>query len=296
MQRRMDEAVRLAEEVEAALAGVGASPEAAALARIARGVAGLRVPGPDAAASARMRARFSAYVEGEGRSWRTWLLGWLGLGSERRPLVQRLAAGAVLLAAAAGGAQAAGVDTAGALRAAGEFAVNAVRNLDPGRGIGGAELPVSTPPGTTGATAEADPTPASTPEPPGTAAPGSAAPDAAGTAAAPPGSPTQAGATPAPGAGSPPAASPSAGAGTPTATATPSATATPTSPGGISLPPPTATPTPPPTGTPTPPPTATPTPTEKPDDEDGKKEGEKDKDEKHEEEKEGNDSRPEEDR
>ncbi|MCL6643770.1 MAG: hypothetical protein K6U88_02130 [Dehalococcoidia bacterium] len=280
----MDEAVRLADEVEAARAGGSVGPEAAALARIARGVGGLRLPGPDAAARVRMRARFAAYMEGEGRSWRTWLLGWLGLGSERRPLAQRLAACAVLLAAAAGGAQAAGVDTAGALRAAGEFAVNAVRNLDPGRGIGGAELPVSTPPGTTGATAEADPTPASTPEPPGTAAPGSASPDAAGTAAAPPGTSTQAGATPAPGAGSPPAASPSAGAGIPPATATP------TSPGGISLPPLT------PTATPTPPPTATPTPTEKPDDEDGKKEGEKDKDEKHEEEKEGDDSRPEEDR
>ena len=256
MARRVDEALRLAEEVEAALAGVGASPEAAALARIARGVAGLRVPGPDAAASARMRARFSAYVEGEGRSWRTWLLGWLGLGSERRPLVQRLAAGAVLLAAIAGGAQAAGVtDTVGALRATGEFAVNAVRNLDPGRGTGGD--PQSSARQTGGATptiaADATPTPTATADPGGAAV--SPTPAPAGTPApAEPGTPV-----PPPPTWTPVPANPAVP--PPTPTPAPAATVTPT---------PTRSPTPKPaptgppltgTSTPGPAPTAPGTPT-----------------------------------
>ncbi|WP_322819300.1 hypothetical protein, partial [Tepidiforma sp.] len=124
----MNEARRVGEDVELALGGAPAGGEAAVLAAIARRIGGLAVPGPDAAAMERMWARFEERTRR--RRGAAWLLGWLGLGLERRPLVQRLAAGAMLLAATAGGAQAAGLDVAGAARVAGEFVVNAARNLD----------------------------------------------------------------------------------------------------------------------------------------------------------------------
>ncbi len=136
------------EQLDAALGGgTAGSREAAELARVARAVSGLRVPGPDREAMARMWARFEDRT-GRRRGPAAWLLGWAGVGDARRPLVQRLAAGAVLLAAAAGGATAAGVDTTGALRGAGEFIVNAVRNLGPGGAGEGSGMEASTPPGT----------------------------------------------------------------------------------------------------------------------------------------------------
>lgn len=108
--------------------------ETAELAALARAVGRLQVPGPDQPARERIWARMEARMEGRRGGPVAWLLGWAGLGSERRPLVQRLAGGAVLLAAAVGGATAAGVDTTGALRGIAEFGASAVRNLAPVRG------------------------------------------------------------------------------------------------------------------------------------------------------------------
>lgn len=183
----------MGDDVESALGGAPVGGEVAALAAIARRIGGLGVSGPDAAAMGRMWARFEERTRRR-RGAVAWLLGWLGLGLERRPLVQRLAAGAMLLAATAGGAQAAGLDVAGAARVAGEFVVNAARNLDPGRGVGGdspfaegTRTPAGSPtPGvrptaadpTPEAGAQAEPTAAATPSP-GQA--GSGAPPQAGT-------------------------------------------------------------------------------------------------------------------
>lgn len=262
----------MGEDVESALGGAPVGAEAAVLAAIARRIGGLAVPGPDAAAMERMRARFEERTRRR-RGAAAWLLGWLGLGLERRPLVQRLAAGAMLLAATAGGAQAAGLDVAGAARVAGEFVVNAARNLDPGRGVGGdspfaegTRTPSGSPTAGVTPSPEADPTPGagSSPEPPAAATP----------------SPGQAGSGAWPLAGTP--------AATPSLAATPSPAATPTPdsdddddrtpetgdgsdsaaswPPPFALPPlgPSATPTP----QPTPQPTATPTPGDEHDDDD----------------------------
>ncbi|MCX7618553.1 hypothetical protein [Tepidiforma sp.] len=172
----------IGDRIEAALSGSApADRETAELAALARAVSGLRVPGPDREAMDRMRARFEERTRRR-RGPLAWLLGWAGIGSERRPLVQRLAAGAVLLAAAAGGATAAGVDTPAAIRGAGEFVVNAVRNLSPREGGGGSGAGAATPTATATPTpggasptpatpTPATPTPATTPAPTGTAAP-----------------------------------------------------------------------------------------------------------------------------
>lgn len=230
------------DRIEAALSG-SAPPdrEAAELAALARAVSGLRVPGPDRDAMDRMWARFEDRTRRR-RGAAAWLLGWAGIGSERRPLVQRLAAGAVLFAAAVGGATAAGVDTTAALRGAGEFVVNAVRNLAPGGSGetgGDAAAPTPTP---TGAPATPTAGPTGTP---GTGAGAGTTPTPAATAGQ--------GSSPAPGQTAPPNPSPVPAAPTPAATATATSTPAPAAT-------PTATPTPAPTAPPTPAPTLPPTP------------------------------------
>ena len=79
--------------------------EVAALARLARSCGRLADAGPDPAAMDRMLVRFRGHLRDEGsQPAAAWLAGWAGLGARPRPLIQRLAAGSVLLVAAGGGA------------------------------------------------------------------------------------------------------------------------------------------------------------------------------------------------
>ena len=146
--------------------------EAAALLRLAATVRRLQPDGPSSAAVARITARFESTIQ-KPRRGRLFLLlaPWLGLSDRPRPLVQRLAAGALLFASVGGGASVAGgldpVSTAGSVAS---FISNAVTNLLPLEDNGG--LAVPRPMGTPSAPAGATTTPSATPSPGATATPG----------------------------------------------------------------------------------------------------------------------------
>lgn len=146
--------------------------EAAALLRLAGTVRRLQPDGPSSAAVARITARFESTVARPGRGRLFVLLGpWLGLGERPRPLVQRLAAGALLFASVGGGASVAGgLDPVSAAGSVASFISNAVTNLLPREDNGG--LAVPRPTGTPSAPAGATTTPSGTPSPGGTATPG----------------------------------------------------------------------------------------------------------------------------
>ena len=261
--------------------------EVAALARLARSCGRLADAGPDPAVMDRMLVRFRGHLRDEGsQPAAAWLAGWAGLGARPRPLIQRLAAGSVLLVAAGGGATAAaGEAPLSVATGAVDLARSAILNLNPNKSLRGApsiaQEPLSGPPGAV-----------ATPSSPSSSAP-AATPDVLGIAGGPQDSPATAVASaPAPAtaaggglAGPPVTTTPPAVAGTtsPGATATTASgrSPTPATPAGTpvatdsaapasptSLPgtqtPPAATHTPSPTGTGTGTPTGSPTPASTP--------------------------------
>lgn len=140
--------------------------EVAALARLAYDCGGIAVAGPDAAAAARMRARFGATVEGRRRGLAALLAG--GIGS--RPLQQKLAAAALALTVAGGATSyTTGVTPIEAAEGLVGFVRSVVVNVMPNDGGGSGGV----------ATPEASPSPSPSPRPTGTpspTAPGSPAP------------------------------------------------------------------------------------------------------------------------
>ncbi len=114
---------------------LGAShTEAAGLVRLATAVRRLEPAGPGPAARARMRADFEQVMAGRKRRPFAVLLPWIGAGGQPRPLVQRLAAGVMLVAAAgSAGTAAAGSNPVDATVAVVRFAENLVVNLNPNR-------------------------------------------------------------------------------------------------------------------------------------------------------------------
>lgn len=142
--------------------------EAAALVRLAAAVGRLQPEGPSRAARVRMSARFESTLERPRRRRLFVLLGpWIGVGGQPRPLAQRLAAGALLLASVGGGASvASGGAPASAVRGTVDFITNAIANLAPRSNDSGLTLPpvTETPPASPGAsaTAAATPTPGAT--------------------------------------------------------------------------------------------------------------------------------------
>lgn len=271
---------------------LGAShTEAAGLVRLATAVRRLEPPGPGPAARARMRADFEQVMAGRRRRPLGIVLPWLGAGGQPRPLIQRLAAGAMLLAAAgSAGTAAAGSNPVNATVAVVRFAGNLAVNLDPNRenhlttptptqnpsGERGVGVAATSAPqeesdnNSTGPTA----TPSATPTPPVNLG----APGIVGDAATDPG--TQGGNEDSPPTGQPagddsratPAAAPTqdGASATPSPSPTPTATKTPTpgatpNPGATSGPPVLA-PTPGDPGSASPTPSATPSPSSTPHD------------------------------
>ncbi len=142
----MDE---FAERLHAHLSGREEHPgdaELRALASLAGAIAALPLPEPEVERIARVRARFRRYVERYQRPRRRdGFLGWVGAGPRPRPLVQRLAAGAILFAAVfSGGAAATGESPLALMDRAADFALNAGRNLLP-HGEPGTPTPPATP-------------------------------------------------------------------------------------------------------------------------------------------------------
>lgn len=165
--------------------------EVAALARLAFDCGGIAVAGPDAAAAARMRARFGATVEGRRRGFSALLAG--GIGARR--LHQKLAAAALALTVAGGATSyMTGVTPMEAADGVVGFVRSVVVNVMPndGGGSGGVATPEASPSpspsppqtGTPSPTAEGSPAPVATSPPSeGTQAPAPAS--AQGQPAAP---------------------------------------------------------------------------------------------------------------
>lgn len=262
-----------------------AHADVAALSLLAGRCRRLSTPGPDAAATARMMTRFAQVRTRErSRGPGAWLLGWAGLGERPRGLVERFAAGALLLAAAGTGAGTAAGHSPLQLAEEGLGLVRSIAvNIGPRDDSGAPRLgptPGGANPGTPGteqqapgaaasstagasqgqtsaATPEATPTP--TAEPPRSApavsgsAPGTSTPSPTPTQTPTPGqTPTPTETQPAGGIPTVPVGPPS-----PSPTAEPTETRTPTK---------TPSPTPSPSPTKTPEPTGTPEPSETPED------------------------------
>ncbi len=266
------------------------------LVRIARACAMVSVPGPSVAALQRIDARFRRFVEDEQpTSFGAWFGGWIGLGALRRPMVQRVAAGAVLLGAlGSGGTAAAGVNPLDVIQDSLGLVGSIAVNLAPKGPSASVSLVEENTPTPTGATPEASGQvvppattttgvdPAAPAEPGGVAGPARPEPELTATPGTEPGLSTT------PGDANTPPTSTVPGNAHPTPTPTGSPAGVPTLPGGSDVPdgavesPPaavptptkepgstptaspsltsTVTPTPAPTGTPTPAPTATATP------------------------------------
>lgn len=152
----------LADLIDGGVAPIDAPFELVALLRLARECGQIEVPGPLPGAAARMRSRFAELQDGRSRHG-----GWAG-GFSSRPLAERLAAGALVVAVAGGGASVTtGVTPLDAARATGEFVHSLVLNLDPRDG-GGDNSPGG------GGTPPVSATPAGGPEPSVTPSPGAA--------------------------------------------------------------------------------------------------------------------------
>lgn len=96
----------------------------------------LTVASPDAAATARLSARFEALTAGrERRGAGAWIAAWLGAGPHPRGLAQRLAAGALLVSAVGAGASVAtGIGLGRVASATESFLDSVVQNLAPHNG------------------------------------------------------------------------------------------------------------------------------------------------------------------
>lgn len=244
--------------------------EVTALARLAYDCGELAVAGPDVAAAARMRARFSATVDG-GR--RRGLMVLLAGGAGARPLQQKLAAAALAITVVGGATSyTTGVTPLEAVEGVVSFVRSVVVNLMPTGGGDAGGIP----------TAEPSPLPSATPTPGGVPSP--TAQGTSGPVETPPvDSPAQSPAGAAPVLPTEPEGTPESGqigdpaTPEPTQTPTPTATATATAetpppaeeeehpPPGASTVEHTATPVP--TASPTPSPSATPNGGDDPDDE-----------------------------
>lgn len=214
----------LADLIDGGTAPIHAPIELVALLRLARQCGQIEVPGPLPGAAARMRSRFAELQAGQNRR------GGRAGGFSSRPLAERLAAGALVVAVAGGGASVTtGVTPLDAARATGEFVHSLVLNLDPRDG-GGDNSPG------TGGTPPVAATPTGGPVPSVTPSPGAATATAGVNGETP--SPQAGGPGPAtPGPTLPPAATPRATTppavtGMQTATSTPATQA----PGGDRLP------------------------------------------------------------
>ncbi|MCC7366724.1 MAG: hypothetical protein IT303_20365 [Dehalococcoidia bacterium] len=199
-------------------------PEFRALARIAAGLGALAPDGPDAFAAARLRRDFVQRLDREPPSPLMRFLGrWLGFGPAPRPLVERLAAGAMLVAIAGGGASAATGENP--LSGAADLLRNVVTNLDP-RGSGGGNGVEATPsPEAAGETATGTATATGTPTPGASPASAQGTPGQGGGTVAPAVSITPGGAATAPAGATGGTPVPTAAA--PVATTTPSSSSTP---------------------------------------------------------------------
>lgn len=167
---------------------VPADGQARAMANLAASVATLPLASAPAAGWSQLDERFARIVAGAAK--RRWYEGW-GLGGRPRPLVQRLAAGAMLLGIAGGaGSAATGVTPGEALQSAGDATAGIVRYVTRDDGGPG---PLSQAPGATGSStpSQTTPAPATTPEPNGT-------PEATAQPSASPAAPTTASAVPPP--------------------------------------------------------------------------------------------------
>lgn len=168
----------LPDRLQSALEGSHYDPddsEIASLVRVAALARGLAPSGPDAAATQRLRDAFEATMARPVRPlWLRWLGSWIGAGPAPRPLVERLAAGLVLVSIAGSGAgAAAGVSPLDAAGRTVDFVQSLVANLDPRNGSG---QPATETPAPSSTPAPATATPTSTEPAPTPTAGGSATP------------------------------------------------------------------------------------------------------------------------
>jgi len=130
----------LSDLIEGRAYAYGQQTAEADLARLARACRTLGVPGPGAEAARRLETRLDAFLTRP--QWRWWE-GWSG--PVARPLAQRMAAGALLLSVATGGASAAaGVPPTELAAETGSFVKSVILNLDPTKS-GGDAGPAATP-------------------------------------------------------------------------------------------------------------------------------------------------------
>ncbi|MGE5596124.1 MAG: hypothetical protein ACM3S1_08830 [Hyphomicrobiales bacterium] len=166
--------------MQEALEGRGRlSPELRALASVAAMVRELQPAGPGVAATARLSAAFEARLTRQpAAGWWRVLAPWLGAGPAPRPLVERLAAGVLVIGLIGGGGGAAtGHDPLEIADGAASFVQSAVRNFDPRDGSGTPGIDVTPSPSSS---PSPTPSPSATPVPsstPGTSAGATATPD-----------------------------------------------------------------------------------------------------------------------
>jgi hypothetical protein len=159
----------LPDRLQAALEGLrydAEDRELAALVAMAARVRELAPAGPDGLASARLRGAFEARMAAPVLpGWLRWIGSWAGSGPAPRPLLERLAAGVMLVGLAGGGAgAAAGNSPLEVATGTVQFVESLVTNLDPRDAGNSGATPNTTTPTPT-------PPPADTPTP----APGAAA-------------------------------------------------------------------------------------------------------------------------
>lgn len=149
---------------------LAAGLEIGELVRLADMAGSLPFPGPDGAARARMTTRFDDYITGRSRPGiAAWIAGWMGVGPRPRTVVQRLAAGGVILLASASSASAAtGQTPIGIATGIASFAENLIHNLAPRPDD--TSVPLATATSTPSPAPTLTPTPTATPTPPPPAA------------------------------------------------------------------------------------------------------------------------------
>lgn len=153
-----------ADALQEALDGVspaGTSPEIREAVMVAGRLPGLLPSGPDAAASERLTAGFEKQLQRAAPPrWARVLAPWVGAGPVPRPLVERMAAGAMVLGlVTSGGSTVATGDPLAFGKGVADFAGNVVVNLSPSNGPGEGAQP------TPEASATPEPSPSPDPSP-----------------------------------------------------------------------------------------------------------------------------------
>lgn len=155
----------LEDAIEGRLGGRMPQAVSAAVSLAAR-LGDLLPPGADGPATARMTAAFGERLTRPAPTvWLRALAPWAGAGPVPRPLVERMAAGAVVLGLlTSGGSMAATGDPLAFGKGAAEFTRSLVVNLDPRDGETGGGAPTPKPSPATTPEAAASPTPSATPD------------------------------------------------------------------------------------------------------------------------------------